>query len=454
MHFAAANRRAPWVVEARATARLALPVVFSQLGIMLLGVVDVVMVGHLSERALAAVSLGNTYGWGAMILGMGALMVLDPLVAQAFGAEAHEDVARALHRGLVLAALFSVVIGAVLFWCEKPLTWLSSGSEVVPTAKAFTRNLVPGLPAFFVFTAVQRVLQAMSVVRPLIVAVVVGNVLNVALNYAFIYGRFGAPELGAEGAAVATSICRWGMLGVLLVAASEPLGRIWRKPTRVLLDPRPYLPMLAKGSHIGLQHALEVWGFQAVAILMIRLGTLEMAAHTIALNLASVSFMVPVGIGAAAATRVGNAIGRRDFSGARLSAFVALALGGAVMCVSALLFLFAPRALASLYSREPGVIAMAALLIPLAGIFQVFDGVQAVGFGVLRGAADTRVPAAVNFLGYWIVGLPVGAWLAFSRGAGPTGLWWGLVLGLVIVALLLVARVWLKVGREVERFRS
>lgn len=434
-------------MEVKAIARLAAPVVTAQLGMMMLGVVDVMMVGRVDEHAMAAVAAGHTFAFALMIFAIGVVMVLDPVVAQAWGAREPEAVSQAFWRGSVLACAMSLVIGVGL-WCGEPLMrWLMGDTPIVDEAYRYAIWLVPGLPAYFLFNVVRQVLQAMSVVRPIVVATIVGNLANLVFNYAFIFGELGAPEMGAPGSAVSTSICRFVMLGMLIFAAYPALKKVIRPPDRKVLEPRPYLPLVARGSQIGLQSALEVWLFNAVGILMVRMGSVEMAGHQVALNLASVSFMVPFGIGAAAATRVGNAVGRGDTPGARRAAFGSLFLGGTVMIVSAILFVLFPSALAAMYTHESSVIAMAALLLPVAAIFQVFDGVQAVGCGVLRGIADTKVAAIINFFGFWVIGLPTCYWLGHVRGLGPVGLWWGLTLSLAVVAVLLVLRIVVKIGR-------
>ena len=434
-----------WSQEARAIVRLAAPVAVAQLGMMALGVVDVAMVGHLSREALAAVSLGHAYAFGLMILGMGMLFVMDPLVSQAFGARDTKGVAGAFHQGIVLALIISLIL-AGLFHITRPLLMLLADQpETVPVAHDYVKVIAYGLPAFFLFIVFKQTLQAMSIVRPVMIAVVIGNGANVFLNLGFVYGRFGFPEMGAVGSAWASTCCRYLMAAIIIAAAAGALRRIWHPPTRALLDWRGYLPVVLKGSQIGVIMAFEVWVFTAASFTMMRIGLVEMGGHTVALNLASISFMLPLGVGAAASTRVGNAIGAGDFVAARHSAKISIAIGAGVMLVSAVLFIVVPELLASLYTSDPDVIAMAALLLPVAGLFQVFDGTQAVACGVLRGAGETRVPMVINILGYWVIGYPLGLLLAFQFGFGPAGLWWGLTAGLATCALALVYVVGLKI---------
>ncbi|HEY7213292.1 MAG TPA: MATE family efflux transporter, partial [Thermoanaerobaculia bacterium] len=202
---------------------------------------------------------------------------------------------------------------------------------------------------------------------------------------------------------------------------------------------------------IGFHNSVELLVFVTVAFLMGRMGVRELAGHQIAINLASLSFMVPLGVSGAAATRVGNAIGRGSMPDARRAAAACLVLGGGVMVIFALIFGSIPHALARLYTRDTGVIEMAAALLPIAAVFQVFDGIQVVGAGVLRGAADTAFPAGIALVGFWAIGLPAGWALGFPGGWGPRGLWWGLTLGLIAVAVLFLARIAVRFRRQIVR---
>jgi MATE family multidrug resistance protein len=427
--------------ETRALVRLAAPVAATQLGLMSLGVIDTIMVGHLSKEALAAVALGSLYAWGLMIVGQGILMALDPLISQAHGAGDAPAVSLALQRGLLLSLALTLPF-VVAFEHAEPVLWaFKQPPEIIPAATQFIRNLAPGVPAFFAFVVLRQALQAMSVVRPVLWSVAAGIVSNIVLNLGFIYGRFGLPAMGAPGTAISTSIGRYVMLAVLAVASWSVFREVWERPTRRLFEVRPYARMLAIGVPTGIQYGLEVWVFMTVSLLMGTMGTVTIAGHQVAINLCSISFMVPLGIGAAAATRVGNAVGRGDRQEARLAALVAIGMGAAVMTVSALTFALAPRLLAHIYTRDGEVIAMATMLLPIAALFQIFDGIQAVGCGVLRGVAGTLSAAVINLVGYWVLGLPLGLYLCFRVGLGPRGLWWGLTVGLMAVAGLLVLRI-------------
>ena len=431
--------------------RLALPVVAAQVGMVLLGVIDTIMVGRLTPQALAAVALGSIFTFGTMILAIGILHGLDPLVAQAFGAGERDEIGLHLQRGIVLGLVLSIPYLLLFLKSEPLLRLFHQPPEVVALAGPFIRALAPGVPALFVFVALRQTLQAMSVVRPVLLAVLIANLVNFVGNLALIYGRFGLPALGVVGSGFSTTICRFVMVAAVALLGAPSLKSVWRRPTRRLLHPAPYGRLLSIGFPIGIQIGLEMWVFTTAALVIGTMGAIELAGHQIAINLASLSFMVPLGIGAAAAVRVGNAVGRGDQAGARRAAWVALGAGASVMLLSATAFALMPAMLARIYTPDPRVIAVASTLIPIAALFQVFDGTQAVGCGILRGIADTRVAAAINLVGYWALGLPLGVGLAFRLGMGPRGLWWGLTVGLAIVAVLVSLRIAVRFRRAIAR---
>lgn len=425
--------------EIGAVVRLATPVVVVQVGMMLMGVVDTMMLGRVSESALAAGALGNGLGMGLSIFPMGILMALDPLVAQAFGAGDHRRVGTRLQQGLVLALVISVPWSLLMWQIEGFLRWTGQDLSIVGPTRDYVRAIIPGTVALLLFVAGRQTLQAMSLVRPAVIAILVANVANGLGNYALIFGNLGFPALGVLGSGFATSLSRVLMLGTLFWAG-WPVFRRYARHLPQVWSRRGYLQVLKIGIPSGFQMGLEAWLFVAVTVMMGSLGPTELAAHQIAINLASLTFMVPLGISGAAATRVGNAIGRGDASGARWSAGVCLVLGTLAMVCSALIFWFLPRPLSRLYTPEEGVLAIAVTLIPIAAIFQIVDGIQVVAGGALRGSADTRIPALIALVGFWGLGLPLGWTMAFDRGLGAPGLWWGLTGGLASAALLLMTR--------------
>lgn len=427
--------------ELRALLRLALPVTAVQVGLMLMGVVDTMMVGHLSPAALAAAALGSLYFYTVTAFGQGVLFALDPLVAQAVGAGDTPAAARAVQRGVVLALLLSVPLALVLLPAGPVLAALGQPHEVVPTAAAFVRAQIAGVLPFLGFVVLRQTLQAHGHTRAIVAAIVVGNVTNVALNWVLIYGHLGAPASGAVGSAWASTISRWLMAGALYTAARAELRPVLRPWRPGAWTAAALAPAFRLGLPLGAQQVLEYGAFSTIGLLMGRFGTIAMAGHQAALNLASLTFMVPLGISAAAAVRVGHAVGAGDAERARRASRAATMVGVGFMATSACVLLSAPRLLAGLYTNDAGVLALAASLIPIAGIFQVFDGLQVVSLGVLRGLGDTRVPAAVSMAGFWLFGIPLGAWLGLRAGLGARGLWWGLVAGLAAVGGVLALRV-------------
>ncbi len=446
-----ANGAMPTRAELRAMGQLAMPVIVVQVGIMLMGVVDTIMVGRVSAEALASVAIGNLYFFVLSMFGLGTLLALDPIVSQAVGADDERGIARALQRGLVLSVFLSLLVGTALLSAEPALHLARQPVEIIPDAAAYARICIPGLPAFFAFGVFRQSLQAMRRMRPIVITIIAANLVNVFFNWVLIFGHLGSPALGAIGSAWASTVSRWLAVAAIIVTA-WPILRPYLRPLRGdSVAIRPLGRMLRLGTPVGLQQLLESAAFGAIGLLMGTFGTIQVAAHQVAINLASLTFMVPLAVGAAAAVMVGHAIGAGDALAARRAAGAALLWGAGFMCLSAMIFLVAPRALARLYTTDPQVLALAALLIPIAGVFQVADGLQAVSAGVLRGAGDTRTPLIVILLGFWLVGTPVSLFLAFRTPAGPAGLWWGLVAGLGSVAVLLLVRVRSKLRRPLSR---
>jgi MATE family multidrug resistance protein len=435
----------------RETARLALPIVVVQVGLMLMGVVDTLMVGRVSAVALAAVALAHLYFIAVAIGGMGTLLALDPIVAQAVGAGEPVSIARALQRGLLIATGIAAATALVLVPGEWLLTFFRQPPEVIPLAARYARALIPGTLPFFVFIVLRQTLQALGLVRPIVVTIIAGNVLNALLNWVLIYGHLGAPALGPMGSAYSTTLSRWAMAVALLALTRKALLPYLHPARRDALALVPLRRMLRLGLPVGAQNFLEVLSFGAVVIMMGWLGTAELGGHEIAINLAAFTFMVPLGVGGAASVLVGQAIGRGDIAAARREAGAALVWGVGFMCATAVLFLAFPRRLAETFTADQEVVAVAAALIPLAGVFQIFDGTQAVSAGILRGTGDTRAPLLSNLVGFALIGLPVSYWLGFHAGLGPAGLWWGLVVGLSIVAVFLILRVRARLRRHIAR---
>jgi len=437
--------------DVRALVRLAVPIVAMQVGMMLMSVVDTIFVGHVSARELAAAALGGLYTIGLFNFCLGVVWAVDPLVSQALGARDPAAAALGVQRGLVLAA----VMGAVATVLCVPAEWvyraLHEPPDVIPRAVSFVHISAPSLVPMLLFVALRQSLVAMKRTSALVAVVVLSNLLNAGLDWVLVFGHWGLPAMGAPGSALATTITRFlGLFALLVIArrALEPMLRPWRKEALAL---GPLLRTFQLGLPIGAQNSVEFTTFAAISVFAGWFGAEAVSGHQVAINLASLMFMVPLGIGSASSVLVGHAIGEQDMAHARRVAASALAVGAGYMALSACVLLALPRMFASAYTSVPGVVAVAALLIPIAGVFQVFDGLQVVSAGVLRGAGDTRAPLLSNVLGFWLVGMPVSLWLGFKAGLGVVGLWWGFVAGLAVVAAFLVLRVRELLSRPVAR---
>lgn len=440
--------------DLRALLRLALPLVVVQVGQMMMGVVDSMLLGRVSGVAMAAGALGNLYSFAILLFAMGVLMILDPLISQAVGARDDDAESRHLQRGLVLATIFTVPVALLHLPAETVMRAFGQKPDVVPGAASFALTSILGIAPFLYVTVLRQALQARHRIRPIIIAIVLANVVNVFFNWVFVFGHLGAPALGAGGSGIATSLSRW-FLALLLAAIAWPELRPHLVPVRRdAFDAAALARLTVLGAPIGLQISLEMGVFAVVGLLIGRIGSNELAGHQVAINLASLTFMVPLGVAMASSVLVGNAIGRGDVAAARRSAGAGLISGVGFMVASCLLFLTCARPLALLYNDEPEVLATATALLGIAGVFQVFDGIQCVATGVLRGAGETRAPAVANLLGYWVVGLPFGWWLVAYRGGGPAGLWWGLTVGLAAVAALLMWRTFHVLSRDVRRVEA
>lgn len=428
-------------------ARLAGPIVFINIGIQLMGVTDALMVGRLGGAAIAAVALGNFYFWNASVFGIGLLFSLDPVVSQAVGAKDNDGVARTVQRGLIIACIVATFATLLLMPGESVLRALNQPGDVVPFTASYLRRRAIGMLPFFLFTVFRQTLQALGPVRQIIYAALVGNIVNIIANWFLIFGNLGAPKLGVDGSGYATALAMWVMMLSLLGMGWKHLRvaiRPWRSDT---LRWKPIRKLLLIGAPIGIQWFFESFAFGLTALFMGLLGTASLAGHEIALNMAALTYMVPLGFSGAAAAVVGRAVGRGDIPAAKRDAIAAIICGIGVMCVSAAVFVLAPEWLARRYTDEAATLRVAIALIPLAGAFQLFDGAQAVTSGVLRGIGDTRIPALLHLLAFWGVGVPLGAVLGFYTSLRERGFWWGLVAGLAAAAFL---QVW----RLIVRFRG
>ena len=445
------SRLRPTRAELREMARLAAPIVVVNVGMQAMGMVDALMLGRVSASALAAGALGNFYFYVTAIIGVGVLMALDPVIAQAVGARDDEGVARGVQRGVVMTLLVTSVVALTYVPAGRVFGALHQPPDVTPLATQYVLWSIPGLLPFFLFNMMRQVLQALTRITPVVIAVFIANGANVFFNWVLIFGHLGFDAGGVRGAAQATVLARWLMAGVLVIAAWRVLRPTlvpWRAES---FAATPLARMLLLGLPVGLQFFAEANAFGFVTVMTGWMGTTTLAGHEIALNLASMTFMVPLGVAGAAAVMVGHAVGRGDVSASRRDAVAALAVGVGFMALMAVMFALVPDRLAGAYTHDVPTRALAATLIPIAAVFQVFDGTQVISSAILRGAGDTRVPMILHVLSFWAVGIPLGALVAFGLDGGAAGLWWGLTAGLAAAAGLQVLRVRAKLGRHVGR---
>lgn len=444
--------------ELRRLGRLALPLAAVQAGNQLMGVVDTAIVGRLGAVPLGAVGLGNGIFFAFSTLAIGTMLGLDPLISQAIGAGESDRARRLLWQGVWLAAGLTLVFALPI--AAAPFFLVAAGieEEVAHLARAYVFSRLPGLFPFILFFGMRSYLQALGSTRALVIAMVAANVLNVPATLLLVFGGEGLPHwagplaaippLGVAGAGIATNLCI-ALQPVVLGAAISRVGT-------GTASRRPHLPELRRalrvGVPVGLQMSAEVAIFAFVGLLAGRLGSGALAAHQIALTLASFTFTLAVGLASAASVRVGLEIGAGEQSRVRLAGYLALVAGGAAMGLGGLGFLLFPGPLASLLTNDAKTIARAAPLLAVAALFSVSDGVQAVGAGILRGAGDTRFTFFANLIGHWLISLPLALWL--SARWGVSGLWLGLSAGLTVVAFALALRFRRITSRPIERLAS
>ncbi len=428
--------------EFRPTLRLAIPLVLAELGWMSMAIVDTMMVGRLpdSATAIAAVSLGGILVHVLAFFGGGLLIGLDTLVSQAFGAGQREDCHRSLVHGIYLSLVLTPFLMTPVWYFHQLLRAARIAPEIITLAVPYSKAMAWGTLPLLLYFAVRRCMQGMNMVRPIAFALVTANLINALGNWILIYGKLGAPAMGAVGSGWSTACARIYLASVLV---GYLLWYDQKYRTDLLRTPiQPELMrirrLIALGFPAAMQITLEIGVFALVTALIGRLGAVSLASHQIAMNTVSFTYMVPLGISSAAAVRVGQSIGRKDPTGAASAGGSAIFFGAGFMTLAGIALLVFPRSIARMYTPDPVVIRNAVTLLAAGAAFQLFDGIQTVATGALRGAGDTRTPMFCHFTAYWIIGLPLGAWLCFSRGWGAFGLWAGLSLALILIGIVLL----------------
>ena len=430
--------------EMRPTVSLAAPVVIAEVGWVSMQIVDIAMVGRLGPEAIGAVGVGSALFLAFGVFGMGLLLGLDTLVSQAYGAGARGECDRWLRHGVFLALALTVPIGLLARIAGSRLDVWGFGPDVLVLVRPYFAIVTWSLPPLLLYAAFRRYLQAVSVVRPIMIALVTANLVNAAANWVLIFGNLGVPALGVDGAGWATCLSRVYMAVVLAIVVARRGGvPPWTLTAGVRIA--GLRRILTLGWPAAIQATLEYGAFAAVTMLAARLQPSTLAAHQIVINLAGLTYMVPLGIASAGAVRVGHAVGRRDAAGASAAGWTAIAFGTGFMASAAAAFLAAPRAILGIFTADGRVVEVGLTLIVVVALFQIFDGLQGVATGTLRGLGDTRTPMFVNLAGHWMLGLPVGYVLCFVIGWGVIGLWIGISTGLVVVGSLLLAIWWRRV---------
>lgn len=431
-----ASGATPALKEFRAIFVLAGPAILMQLGTMTFGVVDTLMVARVSTESLGAASLGNLWEALTLLAGSGILLGIDPLVSQAHGAGFGRRAGLALQHALVLAVLISVPVIALYALSGDALSGLGQRADLAAAAHDYLWVQWPSIPFFFGFIALRQYLLGREILMPILWTILLANFVNAFANWVLIFGNLGMPELGLVGAGISTSIVRCalflGLGGWILAARLHHTA--WPAWSHRSISRRRLARVMGLGTPITVQLIAEIGAFSAATVIAGWLGVVPLAANALALNMASVTFMISVGISMAAATRVGNLTGARRGRVVPRSAALAVAGGGGLMSISGILFATFPEELAGFYTRDLDVIAASAQILPIVGAFQIFDGVQVVCGGVLRGLGITRPAAWANIFAYWLFGLPIGYFAAVHTSAGLPGLWWALAAGLGIVA--------------------
>ncbi len=434
--------RARLARELAATLKLALPLIAGQLSAVGMSAVDVALAGHFNAHTLAAVAIGANVWVLGLVVAVGVMMALSPSVAQLDGARRHGEIGPLFRQALWLAGALSIALWFGARHAGPLLHLLGVDPALIDDAQAFLHALSWGAPGLCGYFALRGLCEGSSWTRPTMLFGLLGLAVLVPLDWILIYGKLGLPALGARGSGIANALALW--LQLLAFVAYLRYGRRFRhlELFRRLEPPdwRVLRDLLWIGLPMAVTLLMEAGLFVISALLISRFGTIAIDGHQIAINVASVTFMVPLGLALAVTVRVGNAAGRGDALAVRWAGFAGIGLTLATQTVSASLMLSIPYAIAHVYSADPRVIALAAQLLILAGIFQFSDGIQVVSNGALRGLKDTRVPMLITAVAYWGIGMPIGAWLAFGAGQGVRGMWVGMIAGLTAAALLLFAR--------------
>jgi len=431
------------------TAKLAYPVSIGQLGHVMLGVVDSLMVGKIGSVPLAASSLVNGIFFLILVLGIGLSLAITPLVAIARGGNKNEECGIVLRQALIVNIVFAFLLVVATYLTAELLKYLDQPPEVADLAESYMKIISFSIIPFMLFQTYRQFIEGLAITKPPMVIAIVANLVNILANWIFIYGNLGAPALGLDGAGIATLSTRTFMgISLFLFVITSNRFKEYDPSLKFRNINFPVIKkILSIGLPSGFMYSLEIAAFSFAAIMIGWLGSSELAAHQIAISIASVSYMIILGISSAATIRVGHAFGKKSLEEIRSSGYSALIFAASLMALSGIIFILFRNLLPIIFINETDVIALASALIVVAAFFQISDGTQAVGIGVLRGITDVKVPMFFTFISYWMIGIPVGYLLGFILDYSLVGIWIGLLLGLTSAAVLFGIRFKLLIKR-------
>ncbi|MES2457247.1 MAG: MATE family efflux transporter [Bacteroidota bacterium] len=424
--------------------RLAMPIVVSQLGHTLVHLADSVIVGHFAGTIqLAAVSLVNSIFMLILVLGIGIAYGLTPLIAQENGRKNYDECGKLLSNSLIINVLTGIFLYAfVHFGTLLFIDHIGQTPEVVAYAKPYLGYLSVSIIPLMIFQTFKQFSEGLGFTKQAMLITIWGNIINVILGIVFVKGMFGIAPMGVKGVGLSTLIDRLLMAAVMsvYVMRSHHFKIYIRKFKVTFMDKVRALQIIKIGAPVSMQYAFEISAFSGAAILIGTIGAVEQAAHQVAINLAAVTYMMASGVASAATIKTGNNFGKGDFTDLRNSAIASYHIILLFMSITAGLFICANSILPYIYTEDMQVIRIAAQLLIIAGFFQLFDGTQVVGLGILRGMGDVNIPTIITFIAYWIIGIPLGYFLGISMNLGVNGIWYGLTFGLLSASLLLFVR--------------
>jgi len=432
--------------ELREILKLAYPVSIGQLGHILLGIEDSLMVGKIGAVPLAAASLVNGLVFLVVVFGLGMSLAVTPLTAIANGKKKYNECTNIFNNSLLVNSTVALLLFMITYFASDLILFLNQTEEVAIAAISYTKIISYSIIPFMLFLTVKQFTEGLSITKPAMYATIIANFVNIFVNWILIYGNLGFPAMGLDGAGYATLATRLVLIVVMFfyIFKSRKFSQFKFFGFRQSWDRDIIKQLLRIGIPTGLQHFFEVGAFSASAIMIGWLGSKALAAHQIALSMAAVSFMIILGIATAGTIRVGSALGRKNKTDIRRSGFLATISAGTLMGLFGMIFIILKNFLPTLFIDDTEVITIAANLIIVAALFQISDGVQAVGLGILRGIKDVKMPMYISFISYWVIGLPVGYLLGFNLNLGVTGIWVGLLVGLTLAAIFFTIRFHLK----------